>query len=314
MISTSPIPRIPVWAARRLVRYPAHWMYAPNTTWEQRRRRVHLVALTQVPAWGTSVESFGLAGVPVDRLSNSAADRRTVLLYLHGGGWTTGSRRTHRGLAARLAASMGAIAIVPEYRLAPEHPYPAALEDVLAVYRALLEDGYDASRIVVAGDSAGGTLTLALALAARSEALSMPAALALICPSLDLATTRSPGSKRRDPVLTPALIAEFIDAYVPSGKRTDPLVSPLRGDLRNLPPLFVESASEDLIAADALLLADRARAAGVHVRHRHHEGLFHAFHLLGPLVATADAATTELGRALRAELNLTVPTAGRRSS
>jgi monoterpene epsilon-lactone hydrolase len=307
------VPRIPVWAMRRLVRFPAHWIYAPDTTWEQRRRRVHLVALTQFVPRGTAVETIVVGDVPAERLSNSGADRRTVLLYLHGGGFATGSPQTHRGLAARLAASMGAVAVVPAYRLAPEHPYPAALDDVLAVYRALLEDGHEARRIVIAGDSAGGTLALGLALAARSEGLPLPAALALICPSLDLTRTGFPVAGRREPVLTEALMTEFIGAYTSPDQRRDPLVSPLLADLHGLPPILIESASDDPLAADALLVTDKARAAGVRVQHQHHAGLWHAFHILGPLLAEAEAATTALALALAAELKQAVTT-GRRSS
>jgi acetyl esterase/lipase len=292
---------VPAGALRIVLEPLAGWVFSADASWTARRRRFKLITRALRTPPGTTVTHERVGGVPVERVSGRDAHLATILLYLHGGGYAVGSPRTHRALAARLAAEMLAVAIVPAYRLAPEHPHPAALEDALAVYEALLATGYEPDRIVFAGDSAGGALALALAIDARTRNLPLPAAIALICPWLDVAAARLPSP--REPALTQRLLAEFADAYAPAGSRRDPAVSPIHADLRGLPPLLIESASVDPVAADAQILADRARAAGVDFDHRHHDGLWHAFHLLTSLLAPADAATAALGRALRTTLN-----------
>jgi acetyl esterase/lipase len=213
-----------------------------------------------------------------------------VLLYLHGGGYSLGSPRTHRHLVARLARAIDAQAFVLAYRLAPEHAYPAALDDAIAAYRSLTER-FD--EIVVAGDSAGGGLTLALAIRARDHGLRPPAALGLICPWLDLI---GPHRATGDPLITPSRLEHWKDAYAPAG-RTDPGVSPVFAELAGLPPIVLHSAGDDPLLADAEKLASK-----VNVEHRCYPGQFHAFHALTGLLAEADAALDTLAESLRPHL------------
>lgn len=243
---------------------------------------------------GLWVRSPGAVAVGPDR-SNTAPD--AVLIYLHGGGYCGGSSRSYRKVAATLAGIAGTACFVPDFRLAPEFPFPAAAEDVLAVYQGLLGDGWRSDRILLAGDSAGGGLALGLAMTIRDTGLPAPAAIGLICPWLDLAgldlAGRSGGAK--PPVLSAAALARFAGLYADAEMATSAGVSPLYGDLAELPPLYVQSAQEDLLAEDAARLVARAAKQGVLVRHREFPGLWHGFYLMNRLVPAADAAVTELG-------------------
>jgi acetyl esterase/lipase len=230
------------------------------------------------------------------------ADPERVLLYLHGGGYAVESPRCVRALAARIAAGAGARACVPDYRLAPEHPYPAALQDARAAWDALLADGVDPARIAVAGDSAGGGLSVALALSLRDAGEPLPAVLGLVCPWLDLTpggvASRPPVP--REPILTAGLVARFTHAYLADGHDpADPLISPVRAELAGLPPVVVHSGGDDLLAGDAAVFEERARAAGVDLDHRRYDGLWHDFHVSAPLLAGPGRhAPAELGAAL----------------
>ncbi len=280
---------------RPLLRVVTRWAYSPQVSWVKRRRRADLVARVLTAPRGTHITQLVLGGVPTEWVVPPGADDRTLLLYLHGGGYATGSSRTHRAVAAHLAARMHAVAILPLFRLGPEHPYPAALDDAIDVYRAVLNDRIDPHRVVLAGDSAGGGLALAVALAARGSGLPLPAAIALICPWLDLDPDTPWADSRREPVLSARLLGEFAHAYAAGQHRADPAISPLHADLAGLPTLLIESAGADPLAADAHRLSERGRAAGVTVRHRHHPKLWHAFHLLAPVLPAAHDAVHLLG-------------------
>lgn len=237
----------------------------------------------------------GLPGPAVSRVTEGGIageqhvyGRARALLYLHGGGYSIGSPRTHRRVVARLAHLLRAEAFVPAYRLAPEHPYPAALEDTIAAYTSLTARF---AEIVVAGDSAGGGLALALAIHARDANLPAPAVLGLICPWLDLV---GPHESTGDPLITPARLERWKHAYAP-----DDLghvgASPVRGELSNLPPIVVHSAERDPLRADVERLVAR-----VSVEHRSYPGTFHAFHALAGITAEADDALAALAASILA--------------
>jgi acetyl esterase/lipase len=241
-----------------------------------------------------------VGGVRCREIVPAGADRALTLVYLHGGGYAVGSAKIFSRLVAFVAAAAGARALVVDYRLAPELPFPAALDDADAVDRALLAGGASAGRIAVAGDSAGGGLSVALALRARERGDPQPVALGLICPWLDLtadaANARPPAP--REPLLTPAVLERFTAAYLASHDAADPLVSPARADLAGIAPLVVHSGADDLLAPDAARIARRAREAGVEVRERCFPRLWHDFHALYGFLAGADVAVRELGAAL----------------
>lgn len=234
----------------------------------------------------------------VSGLGCATAER--VLLHLHGGAYVMGSARTHRGLAAALSRSSHAQVLLPDYRLAPEHLHPAALDDALAAYRWLVEDqGYPAERIAVSGDSAGGGLGLSLMFAARDAGLPLPACYVGLSPWTDLAGTG--GSLEEldhiDPWLSADLILPAARAYAGTSSLDDPLVSPLYGDLRGLPPMLVHVGTDEILLDDAVRLVERAREAGVDASVGTFPGLWHVFQAF-PLPESR-ASLREIGAFIR---------------
>jgi phosphinothricin tripeptide acetyl hydrolase len=226
-----------------------------------------------------------------------------VVLYLHGGGYVIGSPRSHRHLAAAIARAAGARALTLDYRLAPEHPFPAALDDAIAAYRWLLGQGIAPERVVLAGDSAGGGLTVATLLALRDRGLPRPAAGVCISPWVDLTCSgKSYATKAAsDPIVTHDIITALAEAYVGSGgDRKAPLASPLYADLRDLPPLLVQVGSEEVLLDDALGLGARARAAGVDATVEEWPAMIHVWHWFLPMLDEADQAVAVIGKFVRA--------------
>jgi epsilon-lactone hydrolase len=300
---------LPPSLVRPSLRIAGRWIFSPRATWPRSRRRLELGTSFPPPPHGTTVTPTAVGGVRCEEIvppgvpdPTDAAAR--VLLYLHGGGYTTGSARTHRTLVANIAAAAGVRAVVLDYRLAPEHPYPAAIEDAVAACRAILGQGTAPEHLAVAGDSAGGGLALALAQRRREQGEPLPAVIGLVCPWLDLrpdARTRR-GPAPGEPLLSEALLARFARAYVNGHDPGSPEISPLFADLRGMPPLVVHTGSDDLITGDSIEIAARARDAGVEVVERRYPGLWHDFHVYAGVVAGAAEAVNELGTALAARL------------
>ncbi|MFE1350666.1 alpha/beta hydrolase, partial [Kitasatospora phosalacinea] len=268
-------------------------------------RAVGAGAVARPPRGGGAGRGGAGGGPPALHLEPAGAADRGLLLYLHGGGYLVGSPDTHEGLIGELARRAGLRAVSPDYRLAPEHPFPAALDDGLAAYRELLESGTDPRRLVLAGDSAGGGLVLATLLAARAAGLPLPAAAALFSPWVDLtlagASYRS--RKEADPLFTEADIRAYADHYLGAGDRANPLASPLFADLAGLPPLLVQVGTNELLLDDALRLAARAAEQDVTVTLEVESGLPHVFqHQFGRL-DEADAALDRAARFLTAHLD-----------
>jgi cation diffusion facilitator CzcD-associated flavoprotein CzcO/acetyl esterase/lipase len=293
--------RLPVSGVRAMVRLAAPLLVGPSLTIEQQRRRADLLGRAQLAPRGTRVRELTLGGVAAQQLSDDGAASDAALLYLHGGGYCIGSPRSHRALAARLAALSGVPAYVLDYRLAPEHPQPAALDDAVAAYLALLESGLSADRIVVAGDSAGGGLALAMAMSLRDDGSPLPAALALICPWLDLVPdvggTRAPSPG--EALLTRDALSTWARAYVGAGSAEDPAISPLHGSFEGLPPLIVHSAADDLLASDSERLEARAEL----LEHRRLSGLWHDPHVLRDVLGDADEAVSALGASIAGQIH-----------
>lgn len=253
---------------------------------------------------GTVVSRRCVNGVPGIWCRPPGAAEGAVLLYLHGGGYTISRPGAYRHAAAVLAGAAGTCCFVPDYRLAPRAPFPAALHDAMAAYEGLLAQGRNGGQILLGGDSAGGGLALALAMALRDRNLPAPAAVALLCPWLDL--TREASRRRagapRPTLCTAQTLERWAELYVGSHDRADPLISPLHGDLSGLPPLLVVSAGDDVLADDAARLAGRAARHGVRLAHRRHPALWHGFYLMTALLPEAGAALRELGRQLAEHL------------
>lgn len=244
------------------------------------------------------IHAINLAGVPTER---HGAAEATAILYLHGGIFIAGSPRTHRRLGRALAQELGSSVYVIDYRLAPEHPYPAALDDAETAWDCLRGLGYDAEQIVIAGDSAGGGLALALAQRLRDrEQSEHAAALILISPYADL-TTQSDSMHSlagRDPMLSAKVLRRGGDYYRGPLAADDPRVSPLFGDMHHLPPILIQVGSEEVLLDDALRLEGRVRAAGGDIECQVWPGLWHDFQLFQGLIPEAGQAVAEIRRYL----------------
>jgi phosphinothricin tripeptide acetyl hydrolase len=247
------------------------------------------------------VERVSAPTVPAEWLRPPAAVAGRVVLYLHGGGYVIGSPRSHRHLAAAIASAGAANALLLDYRLAPEHPFPAAVDDAVAAYRWLLDQGIAPRHIVIGGDSAGGGLTVATLLALRDASVPLPAGGVCISPWVDL--TCSGESYRikaeADPIVKSGPIEEMARAYLGDRDRRAPLASPLFADLRGLPPLLIHVGSEEVLLDDAVELSERARQAGVTATLEVWDEMIHVWHWFLPMLDEAQAAVDSIGRLVR---------------
>ena len=250
------------------------------------------------------VETVTAPERPAEWLRPPGIRTDAAVLYLHGGGYVIGSPRSHRHLAAAIARAVGTAVLLLDYRLAPEHPFPAALEDAVAAYEWLLARGIAPERIVVAGDSAGGGLTVATLLALRDRGRPLPAAGVCISPWVDL-TCSAPsyaGKAAVDPIVTQESVTMLAKAYVGAGDVKAPLVSPLYANLAGLPPLLVHVGSDEVLLDDALGLGERARKAGVDVQVEEWPAMIHVWHWFQPMLEDAERATKAIGEFVRARL------------
>jgi epsilon-lactone hydrolase len=260
------------------------------------------LAQTPVPPEIT-VRPVTAGGVPALTLGDEPA-----ILYLHGGGYVLGSAYGYRPLVGALVGAAGTGALVPDYRLAPEHPFPAAIDDALAAYRWLTDGRGGASSVVLAGDSSGAGLALALLLKLKADKQRLPASVVLLCPSVDLSGGMlSPG---RGPHLMDDM-GRTAEAYLAGHPIEDPLVSPLRGDLAGLPPLLVQCASGDRVRPEAEALADRARDHGAQVRLEHYPSDAHVFHVFWSFLPEAVDALAKAGAFIRDTLTTQQAATGR---
>jgi epsilon-lactone hydrolase len=242
------------------------------------------------------------SGVPAHWLAAPGADTGRVLLFLHGGGFELGSLRSDGELAARLGRASGMRVLFPEYRLAPEHPFPAAIDDALAAWRWLRTDQkLSAGSIAVAGDSAGGGLAVALLVAIRDAGEALPAAAVLMSPTVDLTSSGASMTERadQDPISTPAMLRQFASDYLAGADPKTPLASPLFAALAGLPPLLVLVGTADLLLSDSERLTAAAVEAGVDVTLQIREGLPHVYPIMLGTPEAAEA-TDQIGTFLRA--------------
>lgn len=278
------------WFRLRLKRETIDW----NTSIPALRERAERSArrLGKVPA-GLEVTAAAIPGLPAEWIRPSASSKAHAILYFHGGGYVMGSSRSHRGIVAKFVAGSGIGALVFDYRLAPEHPFPAALDDSLTAYRWLLAQGFSPAHIVFAGDSAGGGLCLATLLAIRDNGLPLPAAAAVLSPWTDLQCTGS-SYARRDPLAPDGSWHVYRTYYAGDNDPSLPLISPLYGDLTGLPPLLIYVGEEETMLDDSVRFAEKARAAGVKATLHVGKGMVHCYPALSPLFPEAKAAMEDL--------------------
>jgi acetyl esterase/lipase len=249
-------------------------------------------------AEGVEVVRTDAGGVPAEWLV--ADPDGPVVLHLHAGGFAIGSCESHRPFASHLAARVGGRVLVPEYRLAPEHPYPAANDDAEAVHRWLVGEGIDPAALRLTGDSAGGALAVSLLGRLRRAGTALPRAVALVSPFTDFTQSGASLDTKAevDPMLSREIGALWNGWYLAGADPTDPDLSPLHADLSGLPPMLILVGSEEVLLDDATRLAERARAAGVEVTLEVWEGLFHIWTAFAPLVPEALDGIDRLARFL----------------
>ena len=254
---------------------------------------------------GIEVKQQNINGVNAEWLIPQGAKSEKVILYVHGGGYVSGSCSDHRGIISKFALNTGVTNLLYEYRLAPEHPFPAAIDDSVMVYQWLLESGYKPENIVIAGESAGGGLALALLLALKEQNIPLPKAAVAISPWTDL--TCSSESYKTKNNLSPAPLNSwyvFGSHYIGCNKAENPLISPLFGDLKGLPPLLINSGFDDELFEDGEKFYQKAKAAEVDVRFRAGEGMIHCYPLLSPMFPEATEAMNEIVDFIKLHLGL----------
>ena len=266
----------------------------PALPWQVQRTRLDQLTRISLLPRGTTIAQQAIAGMCAEVVSSRAAASPRTVVHFHGGGYCVGSTYTARSWAAHLSAQTGCRVVLPEYRLAPEHPYPAALEDARAVLKALSGEAEPGS-VVLSGDSAGGGLALALVLRTREEGQEAPGRCILLSPWLDLGRDRRAvlDLVPRDVLLNPDWLDACARAYADPSAWADPLVSPLSAAHVGLPPLLIQAGTEELLAPDAELLAASASAAGVDVTYTRWPRMWHNFALQPGLLAAADSALAQ---------------------
>lgn len=249
---------------------------------------------------GVEVQADKIAGVPVEWVVPAGSDPSRVIMYFHGGGYAMGSVRTIRAMASHLALRTNRHVLTLDYRLAPEHPFPAALDDITAVYKAIL-DRFQSKNIAFSGDSAGGGLTVAALLRLRDEKLPLPFAGIPISPWLDMTLTAKSiqTNEESDPIVKIGNIQMFREAYLGSTSQKNPLASPLFADLTGLPPLLVQVGAGELLVDDAKSFVSRAKEQGVDAKLASWPDMVHVWHMYAPRLPEALEAMDEIGAFLR---------------
>jgi len=243
------------------------------------------------------VEEVDIGGVPARVLTPPDCDPGRIFLFLHGGGYVYGSFESHGGLVAELARHARCRALQLHYRLAPEQPYPAALEDACAAYRWLLDGGHDPGNIAFVGDSAGGGLVIGTLVRLRGQGFRLPSAAVCISPWVDLEPRGESYDSRQhlDPMIDRKMVGVIADLYLNGADRRLPDISPVYADLTGLPRLLIQVGEREVLFSEAELLAERARAAGVDVTFEEWPGMVHVWHLYYPMLAAGRDAIARIG-------------------
>lgn len=261
--------------------------------------------VSQLPvAENVSFEPLSAGGIPAEWIVPAKASERSVLLYLHGGGYCIGSINTHRGMVSHIARAAETRALLIDYRLAPENPFPAALEDSTAAYKWLLSQSIGSGNIIIAGDSAGGGLTVSTLVSLKEKGIPLPAAAVLISPWVDMAITGDSVIYKADidPMVTKEGLIEMAEAYMDDTDPRTPLASPLHADLEGLPPMLIHVGTAEILLDDATRMVDHARKAGVEVTLNTAEGMCHVWHFFTIMLPEALEAIEEVARFIRKNL------------
>lgn len=298
-------PSLGAWFARMTVKVYIAPAFASQKDFVSavRNRLESISKLTLLPP-GTTVEEVSIGNMKADWVRASGIDPnvKKAILYIHGGGFLAGSRKTHRELVARISKASGLPALVPEYRLAPEHVFPAALDDCVAAYRWLLKRGYAPGDIAIAGDSAGGCLTVMTLLRLRDTGTPLPAAAVMLSPLTDAVNFDGESQKTKagiDPWFDPKDMGRHLGLFSDSFRIKSPLLSPVRQNLAGLPPMLIQVGTDEILLSDSTRLAERAKKAGVDVTLQVYEGLWHVFQTFAVIVPEGRDAIEKIGEFLK---------------
>jgi len=263
--------------------------WSEGTIIEQRTRQEKSARFFHIPKHVRS-QLINIDGVPSELIESPDSNAGTIL-YLHGGAYALGSINTHRELVARLVIATKYNALAIDYRLAPENPFPAALEDTLLAYKWILSKGIDPSRVIIAGDSAGGGLAIATLIALRDKGIPLPAGAFCFSPWLDLTLSGDTIAKngKHDPILSSSILKMYAQYYTGKNKASNPLISPLFADLRNLPPVYIQSGMNEILLDDSIRFCEKAQRSGVDATLETWEDMFHVFQLFSFLPEATDA-------------------------
>jgi len=261
------------------------------------RKRLDFFAGMVPKASGVAVRKDSIAGLHAEWLIPDGAPEDRLLLYWHGGGYVVGSCKSHRPFVSHLALEAGVRALLPEYRLAPEHPFPAAIKDAVGVYRSLLEQGYEPANITIAGDSAGGGISVAMLLSLRDAGVPLPGAVVLLSPLLDLSLQGDSMRTRldRDPWLKPDILRHVARCYCDDAELTDPLVSPVFADASGMPPTLIQVGDDEILLSDSERFAEYMRATGGDVAIEVWPGMWHVWQMFIGLMPESRRAVERLG-------------------
>ncbi len=254
----------------------------------------------------THIEQVDANGVPAEWVSASNADTERVLLYLHGGAYVLGSFKSHRDLVARLSAASGIRGLLIDYRLAPEHVFPAAIDDALTAYSWLLAQGTKPEHIVVGGDSAGGGLTLALLQTLRDKNVPMPAGAVLLSPWTDLVGTVQSRTTHEaaDPWISGQAITFVSGMYAGTEDVHNPLISPIHADLHGFPPLFIHVGNDEVLLDDSRQVEEHAKAANVPVELTVWDGMWHVFQVFAYVLPEGQQSIEQMGTFIRKQTKI----------
>jgi acetyl esterase/lipase len=267
---------------------------------EQRAKMEIDLAQFQLPT-DVRCDPVDAGGVPAEWITTPGVSIERVICYLHGGGYVLGSINTHREMASRFSRAASARVLILDYRLAPENPFPAAVDDSTAAYRWLLSIGVNPAQMVIAGESAGGGLTVATLVALRDAGEPLPAAGICLSPWVDLECLgESMVTKAEiDPVVNKDHILMLAKAYLGDTDPCTPLASPLYADLTGLPPLLIQVGTAECLFDDARRLADRARAAGVDVTLEPWDDMIHMWHMFAAILPEGQQVIDRIGEFIR---------------
>jgi epsilon-lactone hydrolase len=267
------------------------FFYKPLSIEALRESQARSAKMMQKLPKSISVERFSVNELSLEWIAHKNADDEKVILYLHGGGYVSGNLAMYRLLCGTISEKSGARVLMPEYRLAPDNPFPAALQDTLSIYAWLLEKGFSAKNIIIVGDSAGGGLSLAATLALRDEGRPLPAGIICLSPWTDLTFSGESHetNAKKSVILHPKNIRLWAESYIAHADPRTPHISPAFADMRNFPPMLIQVGSEEVLLDDARMVAERAKSADVNVTLSVYEKMWHVWQTIGFLPESVKA-------------------------